>query len=119
MTFEAALRPVTKLGRGTVGVVAGLGYAGFLLLESLYFAFWGWRRGQPVRPAAVFEQMRQVGVDAIVRDPAGVTPVHRACRAQGDAVAVFDRDAQAGVACQHGRRDRNSDPHSNTTSRDA
>jgi phospholipid/cholesterol/gamma-HCH transport system permease protein len=65
VSVEAALRPLTRLGRGTLGVVSGLGYAGFLLLESLYFFFWGWRRGQPVRPAAVFEQMRQVGVDAI------------------------------------------------------
>ena len=65
MSIEATLRPVTRLGRSTLGVVAGLGYAGFLLLESLYFFFWGWRRGQPVRASAVFEQMRQVGVDAI------------------------------------------------------
>lgn len=65
MSVEAALRPLTKLGRGTTSAIAGLGYAGFLLLESLYFAVWGWRRGQPVKLAAVFEQMRQVGVDAI------------------------------------------------------
>ena len=65
MSTEAVLRPLTKLGRSSTAAIAGLGYAGFLLLESLYFAFWGWRRGQPVKLAAVFEQMRQVGVDAI------------------------------------------------------
>lgn len=65
MSVESALRPVTRLGRNAVGAIAELGYAGFLLLESLYFALVGWRRGQPVRLASVFEQMRQVGVDAI------------------------------------------------------
>jgi phospholipid/cholesterol/gamma-HCH transport system permease protein len=62
---EAILRPLERLGRRTVAAVANLGYAGMLLLESLYFAFWGWRRGQPVRLRMVFEQMRQVGIDAI------------------------------------------------------
>src|SRR5688572_14523478 len=65
MSVENALRPVTRLGRNAVGAIAELGYAGFLLAESLYFALFGWRRGQPVRLASIFEQMRQVGVDAI------------------------------------------------------
>jgi phospholipid/cholesterol/gamma-HCH transport system permease protein len=62
---EAILRPLERLGRRSVAAVANLGYAGMLLLESLYFAAWGWRRGQPVRLRMVFEQMRQVGIDAI------------------------------------------------------
>lgn len=61
----AILRPLERLGRRTVAVVADLGYAGMLLVESLYFAVWGWRIGQPVRLRMIFEQMRQVGVDAI------------------------------------------------------
>lgn len=61
----ALLRPLERLGRRTVAVVADLGYAGMLLVESLYFAVWGWRIGQPVRLRMIFEQMRQVGVDAI------------------------------------------------------
>lgn len=63
--MEAILRPITQLGRDAVSVVAGLGYAGALLFESFWFLLWGWRRGQPVRLRAIFEQMRQVGVDAI------------------------------------------------------
>lgn len=65
MGVEDLLRPVTRLGRATASLVAELGYAGALLAESVYFTLVGWRRGQPVRLAAVAEQMRQVGVDAI------------------------------------------------------
>jgi len=54
-----------RVGKRTVGLVQGLGYAGSLFVESLWFAISGFRRGQPVRPSAVVEQMRQVGVDAI------------------------------------------------------
>ena len=63
--MEALLRPLERIGRQTAHSVAGLGYAGMLLLESLYFIAWGWRRGQPVRLRMVLEQMRQVGVDAV------------------------------------------------------
>lgn len=63
--MEAVLRPLELLGRRTVTAVAALGHAGMLLAESLYFTAWGWRRGQPVRLRMVFEQMRQVGVDAV------------------------------------------------------
>jgi len=58
-------RPLERLGRRTVSALAELGYAGMLLLESVYFTLFGWRQGQPVRWRAVAEQMRQVGVDAI------------------------------------------------------
>ncbi len=63
--MEALWRPLERLGRNTAEAVAGLGYAAMLLVESLWFALWGWRRGQPVRVRMIFEQMRQVGVDAI------------------------------------------------------
>jgi len=65
MSLEAAARPVVKLGRDTIAVVSEVGYAGMLLLESLFFVVLGHARGQPVRLRAVFEQMRQVGADAI------------------------------------------------------
>lgn len=63
--MELLLRPLERLGRRTVDVVSSFGYAAMLLLESAWFVIWGWRRGQPVRLRMVFEQMRQVGVDAI------------------------------------------------------
>lgn len=58
-------RPLAHLGRVTVDSIAGIGYAGMLLLESIYFAAVGWRIGQPLRARSVLEQMRQIGVDAL------------------------------------------------------
>ncbi|MGH8123366.1 MAG: ABC transporter permease, partial [Rudaea sp.] len=58
-------RPLENLGRVTVQSLAGIGHAGMLLLESCYFVAAGGRRGQPVRLSMVFEQMRQIGVDAL------------------------------------------------------
>ena len=58
-------RPLANIGKLTVDSVAGIGYAGMLLVESLYFAAVGWRIGQPMRLRSVFEQMRQIGVDAL------------------------------------------------------
>lgn len=63
--MDALLRPLERLGRRTAAAVGTVGYTGMLLVESVYFALVGWRRGQPVRLRMVFEQMRQVGVDAI------------------------------------------------------
>lgn len=65
MALQAILKPINRLGRGTAAAMAELGYAGAILAESVYFTVVGWRHGQPVRPAAIFEQMRQVGIDAI------------------------------------------------------
>ncbi len=59
------LRLVSRLGKRSVDVVRGLGYAGSLLAESLWFSIAGFRTGQAVRLAAVAEQMRQVGVNAV------------------------------------------------------
>ncbi len=53
------------LGRATLQFLAGIGHAAMLCAESLWFALTGWRRGQPVRIAAVLEQMRQIGADAL------------------------------------------------------
>lgn len=63
--MEALLRPLERLGRRATAGIAELGYAAMLLGESLYFTVVGWRHGQPVRLRMIFEQMRQVGVDAI------------------------------------------------------
>jgi phospholipid/cholesterol/gamma-HCH transport system permease protein len=63
--MNALTRPLAGIGRATVESVAGIGYGGMLLLESLYFVAFGWRIGQPLRLRAVFEQMRQIGVDAL------------------------------------------------------
>lgn len=63
--MEALTRPLAKLGKGTVDALSGIGYAAMLLVESLHLAILGWRIGQPLRLRAVFEQMRQVGVDAL------------------------------------------------------
>ena len=63
--MEAITRPLASLGRATINSVAGIGYAGVLLFESFYFAFVGWRVGQPMRLRSMFEQMRQIGVDAL------------------------------------------------------
>ena len=63
--MDVLLRPIERLGRRTVASIGSLGYAAMLLVESVYYIAWGWRRGQPVRLRMVFEQMRQVGIDAI------------------------------------------------------
>lgn len=63
--FKAIIRPVDQLGRAALGAASAVGYAAAILGECIVFALLGWRRGQPVRPAAIIEQMRQVGVDAI------------------------------------------------------
>ncbi|WP_257388697.1 MlaE family ABC transporter permease [Tahibacter caeni] len=60
-----AFQPLADLGRATVQSVAGFGYAGMLLAESLWFAAWGWRSGQPVRLGAIVAEMRRVGVEAL------------------------------------------------------
>lgn len=63
--MEALTAPLAQLGRATFGALAGIGYAAMLLVDALYFTAVGWRVGQPVRIRAVFEQMRQIGVDAL------------------------------------------------------
>ena len=63
--MEAVFAPLERLGRRVVGSLAELGYGAMLLVESLWYLAFGWRVGQPVRVRMVFEQMRQIGVDAI------------------------------------------------------
>jgi phospholipid/cholesterol/gamma-HCH transport system permease protein len=56
---------ISALGRATSNMVAEAGYVGSLFVESLYFLFFGPRRGQPVRWIHVLEQMRQIGAEAV------------------------------------------------------
>ena len=63
--MEAITGPLESLGRATLKSFAGIGHAAMLCVESIGFAVSGWRRGQPVRLASIFEQMRQIGVDAL------------------------------------------------------
>jgi phospholipid/cholesterol/gamma-HCH transport system permease protein len=56
---------VEGVGRRTVAGVEELGYAASLLIESLYWLLAGARRRQPVRAAAVFGQMMEMGVQAV------------------------------------------------------
>lgn len=63
--MEILLHPLERIGRRVVAAIGELGYGAMLLLESLWFLLAGWRVGQPVRLRMVFEQMRQIGIDAI------------------------------------------------------
>lgn len=62
-------RAASRLGewvRGRVGgAVREWGYYGALLAEAVYWLLAGGRRRQPVRAAAVFEQMMEIGVAAV------------------------------------------------------
>lgn len=63
--MDALWRFPEQVGRRTLAALGELGYAGMLLVESIWFTLTGWRRGQPVRLRMIAEQMRQVGIDAI------------------------------------------------------
>ncbi|MFT3790152.1 MAG: ABC transporter permease [Rudaea sp.] len=63
--MTAVLAILESFGRATIRSLAGIGHAAMLFGESVGFAITGWRRGQPVRVASVFAQMRQIGVDAL------------------------------------------------------
>ena len=60
-----AQRLLNRIGRRSVAAVDAVGYGAGLVAEALVFTVVGHRRGQPVRLAAIVEQMRQVGFDAI------------------------------------------------------
>ncbi len=59
------MNALADLGRSTLGALDGVGRAAILLLEALRYSALGWRVGQPLRPAAVVQQMRRIGVDAL------------------------------------------------------
>lgn len=55
-----------KLGDQVRHASEGVGYLGHLLLESLYWLFWGWRQKQRVQLSAIAQQMVEIGVNAIL-----------------------------------------------------
>jgi phospholipid/cholesterol/gamma-HCH transport system permease protein len=59
------LRVLEFAGRRTVRGLDEIGYAGSLLVESLFWLFVGSRWKQPVRPHSVVAQMMHVGVEAL------------------------------------------------------
>lgn len=56
---------ISKLGKSVVALLEELGHLGALFSESLFYLILGPRRGQPVRLTHLFEQMRQLGADAL------------------------------------------------------
>ena len=56
---------ISNLGKSAVRLFEELGHLGSLFGESLYYLVLGPRRGQPVRLTHLFEQMRQLGADAL------------------------------------------------------
>jgi len=61
----AAASRLERIGRGVAGGVAEIGFGAALLASSVYWLLLGPRRRQPVRLAAVFEEMMEVGVRAL------------------------------------------------------
>ncbi|HMA13363.1 MAG TPA: ABC transporter permease, partial [Kiloniellaceae bacterium] len=59
------MRVAEGFGRGVVRGVEEVGFAGALFLESVLWATLGPARRQPVRLAAVFAQMMQIGIGAL------------------------------------------------------
>jgi phospholipid/cholesterol/gamma-HCH transport system permease protein len=62
---QGALSRLEQLGRRVAAAVSGLGFGAALFIESAFWLVMGRRRRQPVRVAAVAEEMMQVGVRAI------------------------------------------------------
>ncbi len=63
--MTAFSRLVEKVGRGTLQGLDEVGFAAVLLAECLYWLAAGRRKRQPVRVAAVFQQAREIGVNAL------------------------------------------------------
>lgn len=66
LVFSRLLYFVEHIGRKFVAGVAELGYVLTLLVESLYWLLRGFSRHQPVRVAAVFKEIREIGVNAFL-----------------------------------------------------
>ena len=59
------LRALDSIGRTTTRAVDEAGYAGVLFLESLFWLLAGRRERQPVRIETIFQQMLQIGLQAL------------------------------------------------------
>jgi len=62
---DSVLHFVERVGRTTVRGVGEVGTCGVLVVESLFWLFFGPRLKQPVRIGAVFRQMMEIGIQAI------------------------------------------------------
>ncbi len=60
-----AARMVERVGRRVVGAIEEIGHCGVLLGESVFWLVAGRRLRQPVRLAATFTQMMEIGVQAL------------------------------------------------------
>jgi phospholipid/cholesterol/gamma-HCH transport system permease protein len=56
---------VEKIGRSVVTAIEEVGTAGSLVVESLYWLVMGRRLRQPVRLPSIFQQMMEIGIQAI------------------------------------------------------
>lgn len=65
MRGEAVVTVLERLGRATVEWLDEIGFSAHLLGESLFWLVAGKRRRQPVRGRAIFQQAREIGVDAL------------------------------------------------------
>ena len=59
------LRALESVGRTTTRAVDEAGYAGVLFAESLFWLIAGRRERQPVRIESIFQQMLQIGLQAL------------------------------------------------------
>jgi len=62
---QATAGRLEQVGRRVAAAAAGIGFGAALFIESAFWLIVGRRRRQPVRVAAVIEEMMQVGVRAI------------------------------------------------------
>lgn len=65
MVAQTLSRMISRVSGNVLRFVSDFGYLTTLFGESFYWLLFGPRRKQPVRIAAVFAQMMQVGVEAI------------------------------------------------------
>ena len=54
-----------QIGRRTASGLDEMGYATVLFFEAIYWTLTGWRQRQPVRIAATFAAMVEIGVAAV------------------------------------------------------
>lgn len=59
------VRTTERVGRSVVSGIEEMGLGAVMVAESLYYLFLGRRVKQPVRLAALFEQMMEIGIQAV------------------------------------------------------
>ena len=63
--MSVAIRAFENIGRRSAGFFEEIGYGAVLFAESIYWLLIGWRRRQPVRIRAIFNEMQSIGVAAL------------------------------------------------------